>query len=536
MKRLILLTVLAGFLQSADSTVCSEISNFFTPYGFRTPLLEEGQYALSFNPHYYRQESELNAFSGNLVHSETAWKQYNFSLSGIYALDDDLIFQSSLILYPGQRRSTYRDVWKILHSDQTTELEMREYSNFTISPGVVLSFRPRANVQLHGDFHFSEEKSYWETEDEERLSDLKRDDVQLNLGFTMLGGAPADKPTESSDSRLFNFLRPYGFRAPVLTQGQYALNLNSFYARIESFSDYVGGPEFEKSIRKRYYFSLNGLYAATERLLLGSGLDIYPAQTRQTYDKVGVGSMWDYTEMSSGFTVSPNLILSLRPRASMELCGTFRFTREDLHKDTKFGFRRDERNDIYYLSVGYTLLGNLSLRTSGPMAGPEFSNFFTPYGFRTPMLKRGQYALSFGFHYQRTESEEDYPSSTYESDVRSIGRTYYFSLNGVYAVSNKLILEGCVSLYPGQTRLTQWDPWFDPYEGGMGEIETKQRSDFAVSPGLEISLRPLENAEFYGSFYFGKEKFHDQVSGERTAELKTEGFNFHLGFTLLGNP
>jgi hypothetical protein len=535
MKRLILLTVLAGFLQPADSIVGSEISNFFTPYGFRTPLLEEGQYALSFNPHYYRQESELNAFSGNLVHSETAWKQYNFSLSGIYALDDGLIFQSSLILYPDQRRSTYRDVWKILHSDQTTELEMTEHSNFTISPGVVLSFRPRANVQLHGDFHFSGEKSYWETEGEERFRDLKDEELYFNLGLTILGRASTHKPIEPSDSKLFNFLRPYGFRTPVLSQGQYAVSLNSFYVRSESSWDQFSGSEWEKSIWKRYCFSLNGLYAATERLLFGSSLDIYPAQTRQTYDKVGVGSMWDYTEMSSDFTVSPNLTLSLRPRASMELCGTFRFTREDLHKDTEFGFQRDQRNDIYYISVGYTLLGNLSLRTSSPMAGLEFSDFFTPYGFRTPLLKQGQYALSFGSHYQRTESEEDYPSGTLEFDVRSIDRTYYFSLDGVYAVSNKLILEGNLSLYPGQTRFTQWDPWFGPYEEGMGEIETKQRSDFAVSPGLEISLRPLENAEFYGSFYFNKEKSHDEVSGERTDELKSEGFYFDLGCTLLGN-
>ena len=143
--------------------------------------------------------------------------------------------------------------------------------------------------------------------------------------------------------------------------------------------------------------------------------------------------------------------------------------------------------------------------------------------------------MSFGSHYERTESEEDYPSGTYEYDMRSIDKTYYFSLNGVYAVTGKLILEGIVSLYPGQTRLTVWEPWFDPYEEVMREIETKQRSDFAVSPGLEISLRPRENAEFYGSFYFNKEKSHDEVSGERTDEQKSEGFYFNLGFTLLGN-
>jgi hypothetical protein len=495
MRKLFPLIILMYLSLIAPLASGSDISNFFTPYGFRTPLLQQGQYALNFNPRYTRQESELNAFSGNLVHSETVWKQYNFSLSGIYALTDELIFQSSLILYPDQTRSTAtrRDIMSTPSGEVTAEWKTKEHSDFTVSPVVGVSFRPQANIQLYGDLQFAKEKSYLETEYEERVSDLRHKEVYFDLGFTILGRATAHKSTGSSNSRLFSFLRPYGFRTPVLSRGQYAVSLNSFYVRSESSWDQFNGSEWEKSIWKRYYFSLNGLYAATERLLLQSGLDIHPAQTRQTYDKVGVGSMWDYTEMSSDFTVSPSLTLSLRPKASMELCGTFRFTREDLHKDTEFGFQRDERNAVYYISVGYTLLENLSLRTSTPIAGLEFSNFFTPYGFRTPLLKQGQYALSVGSHYQRTESEEDYPSSRRESQVRSIDKTYYFYLNGVYAVTNKLILEGSLSFYPGQTRLTQRDPWFDPYEEVMGEIETKQRSDFAVSPALEISLPSISN-------------------------------------------
>lgn len=71
--------------------------------------------------------------------------------------------------------------------------------------------------------------------------------------------------------------------------------------------------------------------------------------------------------------------------------------------------------------------------------GSEVSNFLTPYGFRTPLSGKGQCALSSGSHYERTESEEDYPPS-----------------------------KGSLSLYPGQIRLTQWHPWFDPYEEVMG--------------------------------------------------------------------
>ncbi len=508
----------------------SGISNFFTPYGFKTPLLEQGQYELNFNPYYFRQESRQDMNYGYTIHQESITSQYRFSLNGIYALTDALIFKSSLFFYPGQRSYTYRDVLALPNFD-LEEFEIREHSYFTMVPGLQLSFRPRANIQFYGDFHFSKEKSYWVTEGEERFRDLKSEEVYLNLGFTILGRLSADKTTKPKDSQLFDFLKPYGFRAPVLGRGQYAVNLNSSYVRSESSWDQFSGYEWEKSIWRRYYFSLNGLYAVTGRLILQGTLDIYPAQTRVTYDREKVGTYLDYEEMRSDFAVFPGLAASLRPKINIEFYGISFFTRENLHKIRDYDYPSDVTEDYYYFDFGYTVLLKSSRHASFPIPESEFSNFFTPDGFRNPLLKQGQGILNINLHYDRTESEEHYPRSSSASDVRSTQKRYYFSLNGVYAVIDQLILECGLDVFPGQTRMTTRYTWYPRFNGSSWETTEKQHSHFTVSPRVEVSLRPQRNVEFYGAFYLDKEKKYME---ERHDYLSNEYFYLDFGFTILG--
>lgn len=535
MTKLFLLTVLVMFLFLAAPALAGDVSNFFTPYGFRTPVLEQGQLAVNFNPHYFRQEYRLDAAYGFAAASKSIFKQYNFSFNGVYALTDELVFQGSLVLYPGQRRQTDRYVWN-WPDDHSEEHEIRQHSNFTMVPSVQVSFRPQTNVQFYGDFYLSKEKGYEETEDEERASDLKRDNVYFNLGFTILGRLSAGKPTERSGYQIFNFLRPYGFRTPMLSQSQYAVNISSFYTRTESTWDSFFGSEQEMSTWTRYYFSLNGLYAITRRLLFQGSLDIYPGQTRETYDRVGVGSRLNYDEMRSDFAVFPRLVASVRPKLNMEFYGVFLFTRENLHKIRESGLQSDVSEDYYYFDFGYTILLKSSRDASGPIPGSEFSNFFTPYGFRTPLLEQGQGALNVNFHHDRTESEEHHPRSLEAIDTRSTRKRYYFSLNWVYAASDELIVEPGLDVFPGQTRVTDRLKWYSDVSGSSGGRTDEQHSHFAVSPRLEGSFRPQTNVEFYGAFYLNKEKTYiENQFGQRSKNSTSEYFYLDFGFTILGD-
>jgi hypothetical protein len=530
MLKLLLCIAFFSLSLLATPTAYSEISNFFTPYGFRMPLLEKGQYTLNFNPHYYRQELGEKYGSG---FNESISKQYGLSLKGIYALTDKLIFQSNVILYPGQMRSTYRDVLSLPYLDFTREFEMKEHSNFTVSPGVGISFRPQANIQLYGDFRIIKGKSHWETEDETRLIDMKLEEIYFDLGFTLLGGISPDRHTKSLNPQIFDFVTPYGFSAPIISQGQYALNLNSLYTRSELSSEIVGGSEWEKSILRRYYFSLNGLYAISERMLFQGKVDIYPEQTRETSEKVLVGGPSFYDELRSDFTVSPNLVLSLRPKPNMEIYGDFLFSREKLHRIWEPN-RSEIIQDYYLFNLGYTVLFASFLRSSGPIHESGFSNFFTPSGFRTPLLKHGQGALNFETHYSQTDLEEHHQRGLMTAEYLTTTKRYYFSLNGLYAFLDQLVLEGGLDVFPGLTNVTSW--YRLDIIGASWELE-EQHSHFTVSPHFEVCFRPRINLEFYGSFSLKKENIYEEDRlGVHTHSLSMEDIYFDFGFTILGGP
>jgi hypothetical protein len=301
--------------------------------------------------------------------------------------------------------------------------------------------------------------------------------------------------------------------------------------------DWVSEPNPYESTWERYYFSLNGLYAMTERLLFQGALEVYPAQTRETKERKSPSVVWDYDELHSDFTVVPHLAASLRPKVNMEFYGVFRFMREDLREIRPPElFDSQVRNDIYYLELGYSILGKGSARAPAPIPGSEFSNFFAPYGFRTPMLQQGQYAVNVNSRYERTESEEHYPQSIHRENDRSLDKTYYFSLNGVYAVIDQLIFECDLDIFPGQTRVTNRYRWREYPEGFREEID-EQHSHFMVSPRLTISCRPQTNVEFFGAFSFNAGKtFVEDQSGERTDDSRNEHLHFDLGLTILGVP
>ena len=106
MRKLFPLIILIYLSLVAPLASGSDISNFFTPYGFRTPLLQQGQFALNFNPHYLRQEFGENPPSGYGRHIDSISKRYGLSLNAVYAVTDELSFQSMVILYPDQTRSS----------------------------------------------------------------------------------------------------------------------------------------------------------------------------------------------------------------------------------------------------------------------------------------------------------------------------------------------------------------------------------------------------------------------------------------------
>ena len=100
---------------------------------------------------------------------------------------------------------------------------------------------------------------------------------------------------------------------------------------------------------------------------------------------------------------------------------------------------------------------------------------------------------------------------------------------------DQLILECDLDIFPGQTRVTNRYRWRE-YPDGFREETDKQHSDFTVSPRLGVSFRPRTNVEFFGAFFFNREKTYvEDQSGQRIDDLKNDRFYFDLGFTILGD-
>jgi hypothetical protein len=547
MRKSLLLIVPICFALVSKPVMSSDFSNFFTPWGFRAPLLKQGQYALNSLSHYYRSEFKYNYNSGSMSNYESVLKNYSFSLNGVYAVTDKVVFQGNLDFNPAQTRLTSWQTWTFISfPEEDTTLQKYKYeqhSDFNVSPQLVISFRPKTNMEFYGTFYFDKRKLYTEEDDEGRTSDESRKTYYSNVGFTMLGGANTTMP--AFGSVLSDFLRPYGFRTPMLKQGQYALNLNSYYYRYESELHSKTSLKPSESTYKRYCLSLNGVYALTDGLIFRSDLDFYPAQIRETYDRADY-HLYFY-KVHSDFAISPNITVSFRPKSNMEFYNTFLFAKENLESRPNLPSyeQRDERRKTYYFDFGFTVLGGLK---TARISSSELSNFLTPYGFKTPLLKQGQYAINLGSFYERDESEYDIPSTS-ATHYESVWKNYYFLLNGIYAATDRLIFESTLCLYPGQTIFTSrhTEVWYNPLSGNLvtGEDKDERNSSFAISPRFNVSFRPKANIEFYGIFYFNKEKavtrsvytVHPSVplyEEEYTADERQETFYFDFGVTILG--
>ncbi|KPK98676.1 MAG: hypothetical protein AMJ90_09870 [candidate division Zixibacteria bacterium SM23_73_2] len=534
MKRLFILFALICFLIVSAPAFSSEISNFFYPYGFKTPLLKGGQWASSIAYHYRKDESWRDPLN-DPFYSKNIRKTQFFSLRSVYALVDRIILETSLDFFPEQTRVTY---WNGNHP-KPLELISKNRSNFFISPSFDVSFRPKRNIDIFGTFYCSKEKQrrficvepFFETE-------MLIKTYHLNFGFIMLGNSLFAVFSPLSDPEVNNFIVPYGFRMPVLNQWQRSISFSFQYWKTEADLSYL---EFHDIMtEKRYNFSLDVIYALTKDLVLKSNLDIYPAQDRKT--NPGYYAYYTYGDVKptqdmirSEFNISPFFSVSFRPKDNIELNGSFFIRRENFKFDKKFqSAYLDDRRKLWYFDLGLSFLGRLSQITA-PVMKSEFSNFFIPYGFSTPPLKPGQFTLNINYRYHRTEYEGDEDAyHGYRSYITD--KEYYISLNAALGAANCLVLKGCLDFYPSQNRTCYRtdkndSPWYMENE----------HSNSTVCPSLLVSLRPRTNLNLYVGYYWTEEKLHskgeyaiDPQWDERRYE-KRKAWYLDFGLTILGN-
>lgn len=539
MRKLSWLTgLVCSFLMIAP--VCgSEISSFVVPYGYRAPLLEKGDFAVNLFHYYDTKDSEKDHFDAM---GDFGWerneKMRYFSLNGAYALTGGLILQGSFDFHPDQVITTYRRTTDF----SSWDFESKNRSDFAIAPSLGISFRPKMNMEFYGSFYYRKEELHGTMDYMPGESQFTNRTLHLEFKATVLGRDFLGIFAPVSSSEVHRFSKVYGFRSPVISQRQSGLSIGYQYRRTKSEHRWSEAPPYDsETVEKRYHFFLDGLYALTDWLILQGRLEFYPGQDRRTFQAY----MYAYegaepaTPMiSSDFSVSPHLDLSVRPKANIEVYGTFDFLREEFDFDPKLVPDEyvDERRESYYFDLGLSILGSFT-RRARPDPSSDFCDFFTPYGFRTPVLRQGQCAVNLNYHYGRSESEGPYPAA-FGYSLETTEKMYYLSLSGSGAAFDWLVFEAGVVFCPAQDRATHRTI----VEGPTTWYLLDEKSDFAVLPSLAVSIRPRSNLEFFGGLSYAEEKLHSDgdyvlYPGWETEERdRREALRFDFGLTVLGIP
>ncbi|UCC45397.1 MAG: hypothetical protein JSU65_05625 [Candidatus Zixiibacteriota bacterium] len=181
--------LLTSVILTVSAAATGELSDYYTPYGFRLPLLQQGQYVISGTMSYYKSESEVIRADPLPRGSEGIQRKYLTGLSATYAISDDLLFQSRLYYVPKQHSVDWRSWrWDTAGDSLINSTEDRRDRAY-FYPSFTLVYRLAPNFELYGDARFESYKSDYES-NPETISSYKRSKYSYSgfvVGFTYLG-------------------------------------------------------------------------------------------------------------------------------------------------------------------------------------------------------------------------------------------------------------------------------------------------------------------------------------------------------------
>jgi hypothetical protein len=165
-----------------------------------------------------------------------------------------------------------------------------------------------------------------------------------------------------------HYLTPSGFYLPLLEKGEYVLSLNGYYYHQKSVTDYDDSLTPDGKYLYTYkYITFSGIYAFSNKLLLGTSLQFAPSQDLSTTDYWTYFSYDDIQLTTSTYhlsgRVSPNVTLVYRPATNIEIHAgyDFSYSKEERRYDPKPANTGMpvEKNTDHYVTVGLTYHGRL---------------------------------------------------------------------------------------------------------------------------------------------------------------------------------
>jgi hypothetical protein len=166
----------------------------------------------------------------------------------------------------------------------------------------------------------------------------------------------------------------------------------------------------------------------------------------------------------------------------------------------------------------------------------DLSNYYTPYGFRFPSLDKGEYSVSFGTYYNRSNSKYYDPGTDPNGGNKRTNSA--ITLSGIYGISKTLLFRGSLSFFPSLTS-SEYDSFiFDPLSGQIYYYKNKSDLHSYFSPSATFVFRPSSKIELFADFsrYVSKTDRY-QISESTTTlqdRLRIEYYNVWVGVNIIG--
>ncbi|UCC79455.1 MAG: hypothetical protein JSW64_14500 [Candidatus Zixiibacteriota bacterium] len=128
-----------------------QLSNFYTPYGFRFPYLDKGEYSISFGTNYYEYIYKYDYPDSGLDRTSMN-KNTALTLSALYGISKSLLFRGSMSFFPSLTSSEYDSYTVDPLSGQLYFYKNKSNTHSYISPSATLVFRPGSTIELFADY------------------------------------------------------------------------------------------------------------------------------------------------------------------------------------------------------------------------------------------------------------------------------------------------------------------------------------------------------------------------------------------------
>jgi len=166
-----------------------DLSNYYTPYGFRFPYLDKGEYSLSLGSNFQRYKYKYDyPDSDNDLISKS--KNTIIFLGGLYGISKRFLFSGSISYYPSLTSNEYYSYYYDPFNGTVTSYKDKSELKSYVAPSATLLFRPNSRIELYADY-----STYVSHTDRVRIIDsaselqqkLKNEYYYVRVGVNIIG-------------------------------------------------------------------------------------------------------------------------------------------------------------------------------------------------------------------------------------------------------------------------------------------------------------------------------------------------------------